>query len=114
APALDGGGAARCRTGAVIRLGRSSHSVGERRASPVRRQGRDEASPLGLPTARASSWAGRSMRAARSFLHEPTMLGAAVEEAGERRGEFRLVEQEGVVALVALDLDEAHIGGNRV
>ena len=24
--------------------------------------------------------------------------------------EFRLVEQEGVVALVALDLDEAHVG----
>ena len=32
----------------------------------------------------------------------------------KRGEEFRLVEQEGVVALVGLDLDEAHIGGDGV
>ena len=38
------------------------------------------------------------------------MLGAAGEEAAERRLEFRLVEQEGVVAAVGRDLHEAHGG----
>ena len=41
-------------------------------------------------------------------------LGGADQEAAQGRLEFRLVEQEGVVALVALDLDEADIGGDGV
>src|SRR3546814_11926484 len=42
------------------------------------------------------------------------MLGAAVEKAAEHPDEFRLVQQEGVVPLVALDLDEADIRRDRV
>ncbi len=42
------------------------------------------------------------------------MLGGAVEKARQRRVELGLVEQEGVVALVGLDLDEADIGRDRV
>src|SRR5471030_3335562 len=45
---------------------------------------------------------------------DATALGRSVQEAAQRLLEFRLVQQEGVVALVALDLNEADIGGNRV
>ena len=38
---------------------------------------------------------------------QPGMLRAAGEEAAQRAVELRLVQQEGVVALVGLDLDEA-------
>jgi len=41
-------------------------------------------------------------------------LCGGANETLEGREHFRLVEQEGVVALVGLDLDEAHIGGRRV
>src|SRR5579875_3048573 len=52
--------------------------------------------------------------AASSPPHQAAMLGAAVEETSERRVEFRLVEQEGVMPFVGRDLDEAHIGGGGV
>src|SRR5579872_6706699 len=39
---------------------------------------------------------------------------SAVVAAAERREELGLVEQEGVVAFVGLDLDEAHVGGGGV
>ena len=42
------------------------------------------------------------------------MLRAAVEEAAQGRVEFRLVEEERVVALVGLDLDETHVRRDRV
>ena len=42
------------------------------------------------------------------------MLGAAGRKPRRVASELRLVQQEGVVALVGLDLDEAHIGGDRV
>src|SRR5262245_54775719 len=45
---------------------------------------------------------------------EPAAVGAAVEEAAQGGKEFRLLEQEGVMPLVALDLDEADVGGDGV
>jgi len=42
------------------------------------------------------------------------MLRATVEESPQDLEEFRLIEQEGVVTLVAFDLDERHIGRRRV
>ena len=42
------------------------------------------------------------------------MFGASVQEAAEDFHEFRLVQQEGVMTVVGLDLDEAHIRGDRV
>src|SRR5882724_8349221 len=56
----------------------------------------------------------RMMSLIGSARGQAAMLGAAIEEAVQGGGEFRLVEQEGVMALVALDLDEADIGGDRV
>src|SRR5690349_1172907 len=45
---------------------------------------------------------------------EAAMFRAAREETAEHAIELRHVEQEGVMARVALDLDEADIGRNRV
>src|SRR5579883_3353335 len=53
-------------------------------------------------------------RAGALVAAEAAMLGAAGEKAAQGREQFGLVQQEGVVPLVALDLDKADIGGHRV
>src|SRR6267378_1418382 len=45
---------------------------------------------------------------------DATAFGRSVQEAAQGLFELRLVQQEGVVALVALDLDEADIGRHGV
>src|SRR5690606_2559415 len=66
-----------------------------------------------------SAIACRSMRMVRragvaSISGDSPMLGTAGDEAAQRREQFRLVEQERVMSLVALDLDEADIGRDGV
>src|SRR5579884_2791839 len=45
---------------------------------------------------------------------QAAVLGAAGEEAAQCLEQLRLVQQEGVVALVGLDLDETDVGGDSI
>ena len=69
-----------------------------------------------------SRWSTRCWRGAGGCQHQrrsgarfsPRFVGGRIEEAAHGREQLRLLQQEGVVALVGLDLDEADVGRHGV
>src|SRR5438477_8720375 len=80
---------------------------------------RERAATMSAMFCRSTRMAGTGRTASRgtagsSSSVDATAFGRSVQEAAQRLFELGLVQQEGIVALVALDFHEADIGRDRV